>query len=376
MLALLQTTFGVGLLLTTLVVTRLGERVARVRTAAIAAAASGVAAMLYVGTAVPVVAFLGIGLWGCVTAFFVVPARTLMQRARAGRDPRPGDGARRDGQQHRPPASRCRSSGVAAAGIGVQLAGIAFAVVPLDRRARHAVAGRAGTSRGSRARRARSGRPEPRPPTRRLDPARFGANSSRRRPIRPETSGAGGGRVGAARDWAHGRPTAAPRRPGRLRAARRAHRLDAATGDEIRKAFELRGVPGCDRVRGAGRVPRRGDEPPPGHRHPVADRQPRADARTTPAGSPTSTSTSPRRSTRPPGDLHRRARRASSGCASRSSSAVAKNPGPSPAEIALGYEHAWDLGDFDVVYRLSGRRAARRDAQGRLRRGQAGRVPR
>jgi hypothetical protein len=33
---------------------------------------------------------------------------------------------------------------------------------------------------------------------------------------------------------------------------------------------------------------------------------------------------------------------------------VAKNPGPSPAEIALGYEHAWDLGDFDVVYRMSG----------------------
>jgi hypothetical protein len=33
---------------------------------------------------------------------------------------------------------------------------------------------------------------------------------------------------------------------------------------------------------------------------------------------------------------------------------VAKNPGPSPADIALGYEHAWDLGDFDVVYRMSG----------------------
>ena len=36
MLALLQTTFGVGLLLTTLLVTRLGERVARIRVAAIA----------------------------------------------------------------------------------------------------------------------------------------------------------------------------------------------------------------------------------------------------------------------------------------------------------------------------------------------------
>jgi hypothetical protein len=33
---------------------------------------------------------------------------------------------------------------------------------------------------------------------------------------------------------------------------------------------------------------------------------------------------------------------------------VAKNPGPSPADIALGYEHAWDLGDFDVIFRMSG----------------------
>jgi hypothetical protein len=34
--------------------------------------------------------------------------------------------------------------------------------------------------------------------------------------------------------------------------------------------------------------------------------------------------------------------------------AVAKDPGPQPVEIALAYEHAWDLLDFDVVYRLSG----------------------
>jgi hypothetical protein len=33
---------------------------------------------------------------------------------------------------------------------------------------------------------------------------------------------------------------------------------------------------------------------------------------------------------------------------------VAKDPGPTPTEIALGYEHAWDLLDFEVVYRLSG----------------------
>ncbi len=33
---------------------------------------------------------------------------------------------------------------------------------------------------------------------------------------------------------------------------------------------------------------------------------------------------------------------------------VAKDPGPTPLETALGYEHAWDGLDFDVVYRLSG----------------------
>jgi hypothetical protein len=34
---------------------------------------------------------------------------------------------------------------------------------------------------------------------------------------------------------------------------------------------------------------------------------------------------------------------------------VAKDPGPTPVEIALGYEHAWDELDFGVLYKLSGR---------------------
>ncbi len=34
--------------------------------------------------------------------------------------------------------------------------------------------------------------------------------------------------------------------------------------------------------------------------------------------------------------------------------AVAKDPGLVPIDIALGYEHAWQLLDFDVIYRLSG----------------------
>jgi hypothetical protein len=33
---------------------------------------------------------------------------------------------------------------------------------------------------------------------------------------------------------------------------------------------------------------------------------------------------------------------------------VAKDPGPTPVEVALGFEHAWDLRDFDVLYRMSG----------------------
>ena len=34
--------------------------------------------------------------------------------------------------------------------------------------------------------------------------------------------------------------------------------------------------------------------------------------------------------------------------------AVARDQGPQPIEIALAYEHAWDLLDFEVVYKLSG----------------------
>lgn len=34
--------------------------------------------------------------------------------------------------------------------------------------------------------------------------------------------------------------------------------------------------------------------------------------------------------------------------------AVARDPGPAPTEVAMAFEHAWDLLDFDVVYRLSG----------------------
>ncbi len=130
MLAMLQATFGVGLLLTTLVVTRLGERVARVRIAAVAAAASGIAAALYIGTTIPAVAFAGIGVWGCVTSFFVVPARTLMQRSAPvethGRVMALDGTVNSGGHLVALPLV-----GLAATAVGVQVAGIAFAVVPI-----------------------------------------------------------------------------------------------------------------------------------------------------------------------------------------------------------------------------------------------------
>src|SRR5439155_20863979 len=78
--ALLQTVFGVGLVLTGLVLAVVGERVARPRYVAIAMVVSGATAALYLGTESEVVAFVGVFLWGVDSAFFYVPARPLLQR--------------------------------------------------------------------------------------------------------------------------------------------------------------------------------------------------------------------------------------------------------------------------------------------------------
>ena len=80
MFALLQTVFGVGLVLTGLALAVVGERIARPRYVAIAMVVSGLTAALYLGTESEVVAFVGVFLWGVDTAFFYVPARTLLQR--------------------------------------------------------------------------------------------------------------------------------------------------------------------------------------------------------------------------------------------------------------------------------------------------------
>ena len=78
--ALLQTVFGVGLVLTGLALAVVGERIAKPRYVAIAMVVSGATAALYLGTESEIVAFVGVFLWGVDTAFFYVPARTLLQR--------------------------------------------------------------------------------------------------------------------------------------------------------------------------------------------------------------------------------------------------------------------------------------------------------
>jgi predicted MFS family arabinose efflux permease len=80
MFALLQTVFGVGLVLTGLALAAVGERIARPRYVALAMIVSGATAALYLGTKSEIVAFIGVFLWGVDTAFFFVPTRTLLQR--------------------------------------------------------------------------------------------------------------------------------------------------------------------------------------------------------------------------------------------------------------------------------------------------------
>ena len=77
----LQTVFGVGLIAMTLVLPRLGDRVVSVRAQAGAVLASAVAVTLYLASGRLPVAVVGIFLWGAVTALFLPPFYTLLQRA-------------------------------------------------------------------------------------------------------------------------------------------------------------------------------------------------------------------------------------------------------------------------------------------------------
>lgn len=80
-LGLLQTVFGIGLIGTTMLLPRVGERVVSVKALAIAVAFSGVAAAVYVGTRSMTIAMVGVFLWGVDVAFFMPPMQTVLQRA-------------------------------------------------------------------------------------------------------------------------------------------------------------------------------------------------------------------------------------------------------------------------------------------------------
>ena len=128
--ALLQTTFGVGLLGAGVVVTRLGERAVRWSVVCAAAVGSGIAALVYVGTANEVVAFCGIFGWGVVTAGFIAPFRTLMQRATPVE--MHGRVFALDGTLHNlGDLVSLPLVGLIAAAAGVQVAGAGMAVAPV-----------------------------------------------------------------------------------------------------------------------------------------------------------------------------------------------------------------------------------------------------
>jgi MFS family permease len=77
----LQTIFGLGLIVTTLCLPRLGERVVSVRAQALAVLASGAAVVVYLASESLLAAAVGIFLWGVLTALFLPPFYTLLQRA-------------------------------------------------------------------------------------------------------------------------------------------------------------------------------------------------------------------------------------------------------------------------------------------------------
>jgi MFS family permease len=77
----LQTIFGLGLIVTTLFLPRLGERVVSVRAQALAVLASGAAVVIYLASESLPAAAVGIFFWGVLTALFLPPFYTLLQRA-------------------------------------------------------------------------------------------------------------------------------------------------------------------------------------------------------------------------------------------------------------------------------------------------------
>lgn len=85
LLGLFQTVFGTGLVLTSIVLPRLGDRLVSVRALAATVGLSGLAAVTYVGTRSLPVAFVGVFAWGVDVAFFMAPMQTLLQRSTPAR---------------------------------------------------------------------------------------------------------------------------------------------------------------------------------------------------------------------------------------------------------------------------------------------------
>jgi DHA3 family macrolide efflux protein-like MFS transporter len=79
--AALQTAFGVCLVVGGLLAARLGDRLASFGWVALGVGASGLTAIVYLGTPFVAVAFVGVGLWGVATAIIAGPSRTLLQRS-------------------------------------------------------------------------------------------------------------------------------------------------------------------------------------------------------------------------------------------------------------------------------------------------------
>jgi predicted MFS family arabinose efflux permease len=79
--AALQSSFGVFLVAGGVVAARLGERLASFGWVALGVGASGVTAIVYLGTPWVLVAFLGVALWGVATAVISGPSRTVLQRS-------------------------------------------------------------------------------------------------------------------------------------------------------------------------------------------------------------------------------------------------------------------------------------------------------
>ncbi len=78
--AALQTTFGVCLVASGIVVAKSNDRLATFGWVATGAIASGLTAVVYLGTRSIVIAFVGVAGWGLCTALLSGPSRTLLQR--------------------------------------------------------------------------------------------------------------------------------------------------------------------------------------------------------------------------------------------------------------------------------------------------------